>query len=458
MPDSLAEKLYYRLPVFLQNCAFSLYGWHTSRKRYNRHFHEQLARLEQTQWWSAAQIRAFQDEQVALIVRHAYDTVPFYRRWYDENGVDVRQIRGVDDLQRLPILTKQLVRQHQREMVSSAFPSGGLIQSLTSGTTGTPLTIYQTRDALAFRWAVWWRHKGRFGLKPTDRHLTFGARIPIDQNQARPPYWRSDYINNRVYLSTYHVSRRTVRDIVNYLNSTRFEFYEGYPSAMYVLATLMRENGLRLCSRPRHVVTGSDALLPHHAEEIGEVFGAPVTEQYGMAEFAGNLSKCEQGRFHVDFECCHVETLPRSGSDFHSLILTGWGNPAMPFIRYEVGDFGRPVDTPCGCGRQSACLSSIDGRLEDYVVTPDGRRLIGMNQVFEYAKNAREIQIYQSMPASVEFRIVPNPGFGQTDKDALIREFRRRGGGQMEISFRIVETLERSSSGKLKAVISEVKN
>lgn len=457
MPNSALESLYYRMPIALQNGVFSLFCWNLARRRYNRFFHAQLARLKEMEWWSAERIENYQNSRISEIVRHAYETVPFYRRWYDEEGVRVDTIRSKSDLARLPVLTKQMVRENQHDMVSTAFERRSLVRGLTSGTTGTPLNIYLTCEGLAFQRAVWWRHKARFGLIPKDRHLTFGARVPIDQGQKRPPYWRHDYLNNRVYLSTYHISERTVHDIATYLNKEHFDFYTGYPSAMYTLASLMEQAGLRLLNRPKQIVTGADALLSKHVSVMTRVFGAPVTEQYGMVEFAGNMSRCEHGMFHEDFECCVVEAQRHDRSGSHNLLLTGWGNAAMPFIRYEVGDFGVPVGDTCACGRESAGFVSIDGRLEDYVITPDGRQLIGMNQVFEYAENAREMQLYQRTRNEVEFRIVAGEGFGDKDVHALIREFHRRAGiDDITVTISLVDQIRKSPAGKLRAVVSEV--
>lgn len=456
MPAGLIEKLYYRLPVVAQNCLFSAYSWNINRKRYGGGFSQRLAELELTQWWSKEQIADYQNRQVISLVRHAYETVPFYRRWYDQCGVDVYAIKNVDDLSKLPILTKALVRENQHEMLSEKYKGKHLVKGLTSGTTGTPLNIWLTQDSLAFQWAIWWRHKARFGLSPDDRHLTFGARVPVSPDQRRPPYWRKEYFGSRVYLSTYHISENTVRDIVSYLNGQDFAFYTGYPSAIFSLASLIERHGLELTKTPRWVVTGSDALLPDYEKTIVRVFRSPVTEQYGMTEFAGNMSKCEHGKFHVDFECCHVEGSPRGSDDAHALLITGWGNPAMPFIRYELGDLGVADVAGCDCGRSSPCYAKIEGRLEDYIVTPDGRKLIGMNQVFEYAKNARQMQLFQLSGDVVEFRIVPDSGFGEEDKNALRREFIRRAGSGMEIRFKVVDRVELSDSGKTKAVISKV--
>lgn len=456
MPDSFAEKIYYKLPYQLQNIAVSLYGLKLKRDRYGKSFFDNLKSLKESEWKSKEKIEKIQNWNIIKLIHHAYKTVPFYKRWYDESGVEISSINTIDDLPKLPILTKKLVKQHQDKLLSDKFDKGSLKQQLTSGTTGTPLSIYQTQQSLNLQWAVFWRFRERFGMKVGDRHLMFGARLPVSQNQQKPPYWRHDYFNNRVYLSTSHISEKTVLDIVDYLNSTHFDFFTGYPSAMVNLAKLMREKDLKLLNNPKVIFSASDALLKNHEEIISEVFGAPVTEFYGNVEFAGTMSKCEHGRFHVDYEHCFVETQKVEDPESHEMILTGWGNEAMPFIRYKIGDYGVPGDSECDCGRKSNTFASIDGRTEDYVITPDGRKLIGMNQVFEYAENALKIQLLQKMKEEVIFRIVPGEHFSDEDKQALIREFRRRAGNEIEIKFELVNSIEKSPGGKFKAVISKI--
>jgi len=364
MPGSRLEEVYSELPVWLQNGIFSLYGLKLTRMRYSPPFFALLRALKEGEWWSVERICEHQNERIRSVVRHAYRTVPFYRRWYDEHGVDVDAVTTTDDLARLPILSKQTVREHACEMVSSAFAKRNLTKELTSGTTGTPWTIYQTREGAAFQWAIWWRHKARFGLNFGDRHLVFGARVPVSQRQIGSPYWRHDLFNKRVYLSTYHISPASVGAIVDYLNSTHFDFFTGYPSAMYALAALQAAD-LRLTNWPKYIVAGADALTPEFEASIRQVFGVPVTEQYGMAEFAGNMSRCEAGRFHLDFECCHLEQQPIPGGDNqYKLIFTGWGNSAMPFIRYEVGDVGSAAGTgaPAAARRSRSTASTASSR------------------------------------------------------------------------------------------------
>lgn len=457
MPNSLAERIYYASPVWAQNVAFTLKGWQLRRRRYARHFHEHLARLKESENWDAERIAAFKDEHVRRIVAHAYQHTPFYREFFDAHGVGPQEIRGVADLPRLPLLSKQTVRDRQADMIESSW-RGRVVWNLTSGTTGTPICVRLTPEAAAMQWAVWWRHRARFGLKFGDRHLMFGARVPIPADQKRPPFWRHDRATNRVYLSTYHLTPAHLPAIADWLDTQLFDFYTGYPSAMAVLAAYYEDSGRTPRSPPRVIVTGSDALLPAFEQQLARVFKCPITETWGMVEFAANLSKCEHGRFHEDFEIGHIEALPLEGdaAGVVKLVCTGWGNPLMPFIRYDVGDYARVAEGACTCGRASATFLSVEGRTEDYIRTRDGRMAIGMNQVLEYARGAREIQIYQPSLDDLVVRVVPGPGYAPGDEQAVLRELRRRLGDQIIVRFERVAEIPRSGSGKFRAVVSDV--
>jgi phenylacetate-CoA ligase len=459
MPGTFAERIYYRLPVTAQNAVFSLYGLKTSRERYNKHFEPKLTWLKESDWWDKQQIRTYQDQKLREIVAHAAETVPFYQRYWNEHGVRASDVQGLDDLHRLPVLTKTLARQHLQHLISTSYAKSKLFTTLSSGTSGSPIRVRLSPEGLAFQWAVWWRHKARFGITRKHKALMFGARVPIAQNQQEPPFWRRDLFGNRVYLSTYHIKEENVRAIVKMLNAERFEYFTGYPSAMAVLAGLIEQTGVELRSCPKHIVSGSDALLPTFEKTLTRVFRAPVTENYGMAEFAGNMAKCEQGHFHLDFECCAVEEQAIDAVDENqtNLLFTGWGNPAMPFIRYEIGDHGRALGRACSCGRASCAFAGIDGRTEDCIITSDGRAMVGMNQVLEYATGADEMQIYQRSVDKIEVRFVAKGALPPADELALLREFRRRLGPEMTIEFRRVDSIARSASGKFRAVISEVK-
>jgi len=456
MGRGLLQRAYAALPAPLQNLVFSLLGLKLRRQRYGRGFRERLAWLRESEWCTRAQIAEYQRTQLGTLVRHCHETVPYYRELFDRLRLTPDDIREPADLHKLPLLTKEALRQNRDRLVSRAFDRRRLMRVLTSGTTGAPLELLYSRAALQFQWAVWWRHRARFGLRLGDPFLMFGARQPVPITQERPPFWRKNYAFNQTYLSTYHLTPKYMPEIVRWLNGADFDFYTGYPSAMVVLANFIRDAELRLTNRPKYVVSGSDALLPAFERLLREVFGVPVTDQYGAAECCANLARCEHGVYHEDYEFGIIEALenPADPGGARKIVGTGFANYALPLLRYDTGDVGVFSDEPCPCGRQSRVVLRIDGRTEDYVRTPDGRMAVGMNQVFEWVPGAREMQIVQNELERIVVRIVKRDTWGASDEKALLRELRSRLGDAIAIEFQFVAEIPRTASGKFRAVIS----
>lgn len=458
MSRMLAQRMYAALPVWAQNLAFSAIGYRERRRRYGGIFEETLAWLREAEWWDRDAIRRYQDEKLRAVIRHAYETVPHYHDVMNERGLEPADIQTVDDLPKLPVLDKETIKRDPRRLLSSAYDRRQCVSCLTSGTTGKALEFLHSVEAYQFQWAVWWRHRARFGLHRGDPYLMFGARQPVPITQRRPPFWRHNRAYNQTYLSTYHLTPEYMPAILDFLNRTPFAFYTGYASAMAVLANFMRERGLRLQRPPKYIVTGAEAVLPNFERLLGEQFGAPVTDQYGATEFCLNMSRCEHNVYHEDFEFGIIETLPNprdpGGPEF--LVGTGLTDDAMPLIRYQVGDLARFADGLCPCGRQTRYAPFIDGRSEDYVVTPDGRMAVGMNQVFEWAPGAREMQIVQHEVERITVRVVKRDSWSQSDERAILHELRSRVGDRLQIDFEFVDDIPRAPSGKFRAVVSTV--
>lgn len=458
-PFSKISKVYYKLPVSLQNLAFSIGGYINKRNRFGDDFQQKFKFLRESEWFSASEMEDYQNRRLEYLLKNVYPNVPLIKDTFDQNGIRFSDIKNIEDLKKLPIISKDTLRNSSLQYRNLAIPSNHVITALTSGTSGRQLKVFHTKETLSAQWATWARHKARFGIFQGDKYLSFGARVPILASQSKPPFWRRNYALNQVYLSTFHLSKTFLPDIIDFINNETFDYYTGYPSSMYVLASYMKENNIKLLNRPKYVVTGSDALLPQFEKVISEVFGVKVTEQYGMAEACGNYSKCEYGMYHLDAEFGISELIPVDNMPGkYRLVFTSMANDAMPLIRYDMGDYGVPEDMQCKCGRHTPILSSIEGRLEDFITTPDGRKISGMNQVFEWAPNINEIQVYQNDPSSIEVRFIPSLAFVRSELNNLEIEFRKRLGHEIIINFVEVNSIQRSKTGKYKAVISEIKS
>lgn len=185
-----------------------------------------------------------------------------------------------------------------------------------------------------------------------------------------------------------------------------------------------------------------------------------LTTHYGLTESCANAAECELHRLHVDVEFCYLECVDPErqpdGSIRGRIIATGFACPEFPFIRYDTGDMGRwlPESAACDCGRESPVILSIEGRTEDYIVTPEGRRIMRLDYVFKDAVQVKEAQVVQQRLGEVTIRVVARPGYGAEDERNLRREFARWVSSQLEIHFEYVEEIEREANGKFRAVRS----
>lgn len=460
--DNGMEGLYRLLPVPVQNLACTLYGFRERRVRLSRFFWDRYEWLLQTEGASTDEIRAYQDEQVALLIEHAYNSVPYYRRVMDERGLKPKDIVSVQDLRKLPVLLKEDVVGKRADFLSSATNQRQLVPSKTSGTTGTALVFFKSKEAVAFQWAVWWRHRSRFGFRPLTWHLNFTGRPVVPASQSSPPYWRWNLPMRQALISMQQLRPDRVVELAKFVDSHRFPYFTGYPSFIHMFAYLLEDRGIELQSHPKYVFLGAENTYDFQREAIERVLKTRVTDQYGFSEGAGNASKCEYGVYHEDWEFgvleCGDPTLMADGAVRGKIVATGFSNYAFPFIRYEVGDTAvwAPPGYQCPCGRQSRVILRIEGRTEDYVITPEGMRVMRFDYLFKDTESIREAQVVQREEGSIVIRVVKRPTYSRTVEDHIREKVRNWISPSLKVYFEYVDEIPRSRSGKFRAVVSEL--
>jgi phenylacetate-CoA ligase len=455
-------KIYNRLPVFLQNIACSYYGWKQSKIRYNKHYEQSLNSLLQSEKWSRAQIEAYQNEKLSRVITHAYHNVPYYHEIMKARNLTPADIKTKNDLFKLPILTKEIVRNNFPRLISVTADNKKLVYSHTSGTTGKSLKFYTTREMIAYKWAMWWRHRHRFGLHFGDRHVNFTGKPIVPESQLRPPFWRWNFPFNQAIINMHHLTTDKINYINDFLNNHEFVFYSGYPSIIHALVLAAMETGCRLEARPKVITTGAENMYEFQKRDIEKYTKALLTDQYGFSEGCGNASQCPEMVYHEDFEygimeCVDPEPL-ENDKRRGKIVCTGLLNDSFPFIRYEVGDYAtwEKTDYICDCGIQSDTIVKIEGRMDDYVVTPEGRKIMRFDYIFKDTENIKESQIVQEMPDEIIINIVRRTGYSKKDDKNIIDGIHTWISPRFKVHLNYVNEIQRSSNGKFKAVISKL--
>jgi len=460
-PFMRLQPVYERLPVALQNMVVSAAGLRSYRSRVGEPFREAFEELERRDLATPEEVRADQDRRVREMIAWAAETVPYYRRLFRKEGIDPASIRAVEDLAHIPTLDKETVRLIGTELKSDAIPDRLIIPSHTSGTTGKALALYLTREALAWKHAVTMRQRSWFGIELGERYAVFGGQMVVPFSQSRPPFWRFDRARNLTLFSLYHMKPEFLRFYAEELSKPGYAFWQGYPSSISLLCEYLLEGRYDLGeASPRAVFTSSETLLDFQRDRIERATQAPIADLYANAELSVSVIQSPEKRYHVDTEFCAVEIDAHEETEDWirgEVISTGFANKAMPFLRYRTGDVATLLKhATCSSGRSRPILERIDGRIEDYIVTPDGRRIGRMDHIFKDTLDIKEAQIVQRTQEELMVRLVPRATFDESSRRHLEREFRKRLGTSMSIEYELVGMIPREANGKFRAVISEV--
>ena len=324
-----------------------------------------LAELERTQWWPSERIEALQSERLRKLIEHAYSNVSYYRRVMVERGLTPMDITSAADLQKLPIVTKDIIRDNLEEMCSEGPLRNRLVPAHTSGSTGNPLLFYDSIDerrahglARAIRAWEW------AGVRLGDRSLHIHLRSESLPRRKRPVAWVRQELKRVVDVDSGSISEHTLPGIIARMRQIEPFYLGSYPSIIFFIASFIRDSGLS-APHPLAIITGGEQLLDYQRELITDVFGTEPYSNYSSFENWEMASECpSHSGMHVNAEDIILELVDEGGAptprgEHGRILITNLHNYGMPFIRYENGDYSSLAEAPCPCGRGLPLLDSL---------------------------------------------------------------------------------------------------
>lgn len=462
---SALERLYPIMPVWLQNLGISLYGLAWKQERLGGGFQEYVAGFRERDRWSVEEMQSYTDGELRRILRHAMDQVPYYQHTWQKAGLtesDIREIT-IKELARLPITPKRDLRANPDAFVARNIASRHrLLRYHSSGSTGTPVTaICTANDHRRFIAAREVRSFGWAGTSIRAPRSMIGGRLVVPRGIAQPPFHRYNRAERQVYFSAYHISAENIRHYVEALNFYEPVVLTGYAHSHYTLARLLAEQGLSLEYEPHAAVLCSEKLTRPMKSLIKRVLKTRAYEEYGAVENCVLATECECGRLHASPDFGILEVVDEQGQPVPPgvegrIVCTSLLNDAQPLIRYEIGDSGIWSNESCPCGRNHLpVLKEIVGRIEDVIVTPDGRQTVRFHWVFIDLPEVIEGQIIQEALDRFTINVVTTNEPGNEIKDTIKRRFIERI-GPVSIDIQRVPEIPRSERGKFRGVISKV--
>ena len=311
------EKLYEKSPIWFQNWMISLYGAKLAHLRYGNEYHVFLDYLKQRDVSNPQVQKRIQNQLFLDFLHYAVKNSPFYQDFYKD--VDLNQIKSVEDITKLPILTKEILRQNIKK-IYTINPKDGVV-SHTGGTTGKSLQVFFTKQDTQRKLAYLDWFKSLHGFTMTQqRHARFNGKHIVPANQKSKIFWRDNKIIKQRIYSSFFTSEDNIPYYIENLNKYKPEEIDGFVSTMYEIARYMERHRIQPTFSPIAIFPTSETVLPMHRELLSRVFRCPIRDQYASSEGAPFIIEDELGYMH---ECIDTGVFEHIPSYIKFFIISG---------------------------------------------------------------------------------------------------------------------------------------
>jgi phenylacetate-CoA ligase len=442
-----------------KNVAFPLYESGLRRRNTLKY----LRRLEEQQWLSPEEVQEIQWKKLLELLRHAEERVPFYRDRMRAAGLSARAVNSPDDLLRLPMLTRDDVRQNGRALMAEGVSPRELYWTGTAGSTGEPLRFAYSHDsyewrvaaaARADRWAGWDWGRRQFYI--------WGLPLMPEPRLRKLKRRLHERLLNRRIVSSFAFTDRVLEGYAAEYNKFRPAVVVGYTNALYEFARFCLDRGLKLW-RPAGAIASAERLYDHQRTAIAAAFDTGVFDRYGCREMMNMAAECDHHcGLHLNADNIYVEILKdgrlAAPGEPGEVVATDLNNYGMPLIRYSSNDMAVAAGGRCGCGRGLPLLARVEGRILDVIPTPDGRHAPGEFFVYllkDFA-GVRRFQVVQDRTYAVRVLIEPMAGFERESLEVIREHVAAKLGPQTPLSVELVDDIPLTEGGKLRVTKSDV--
>ena len=408
------------------------------------------------QWRSPESLRKRAEKKVIKQIHRAYHKVPYYRKKYDEAGININEIKTLKDLKKLPFVTKDEIRNaFPKEIVARGIDIKKCHYSATTGSTGRSLPFVFSPKTYLFYNTTNFRVYTMFGYRPW--HKSVYIKYTDAHVQSIGPLFRAQHIKSIL----------PVEEQIELLKKGKPDMLVGYASIILEIArTLKPEEAQRI--RPKFISVNSELSTRDQREFISKVFNCPVYDEYSTEETWMIASQCKEHNYHLFIDNVWVEFLDENGEEVKpgkigEMVLTTMNSPAMPFIRYRIGDIGRPSDRSCSCGRGFPLLEAFDGRRDDSFILPSGKfvsslKILNTFTMFikKYLHLMEEFKVIQQERDLVVIKLVKGKEYKEEHFQELIDQLNRIFGEPVTIRVDMVDSIEDTGGVKRKAIESVV--
>ena len=413
--------------------------------------------LNKSQWNSTELVIENQRKSLLKLLQYAYKNNNFYRRRFDVVDFHPDDFRDLKDIENIPILTKDDIRDAGDFMISNGYNRENTIHTRTGGSTGVPLHVYMDEPAHSFKTAATLRHNSWVGLVPgepvaaiwgdTEKKVSLRGKI------------RNLLSTRTFYLDTLKFDEDRLHSFVKNIRSRRPTILIGHAHSIYKFSQYLEQcsiNDIRF----RGVITTAMTLSDSERRLIESTLSSPVFNRYGCEEISIIASESTQhSGMHIFAEGLYIEPVGTDKSQPKEIIITDLLNKAMPLIRYQIGDYGSFESGPCPSGRGLPRFAAVAGRSADFLYKPDGTPVMGisiLDTFIIHIAGIKQAQLVQDKNDHINIALVKAADFGRNTLDELQKTMNTVFGIKMRYSVHYVQSIPLTEMGKYRFSICQL--
>jgi phenylacetate-CoA ligase len=425
------------------------------------------------------QIKKYQDKSLRKILKYAY-TVPMYHKKYKEHGIHPDNIKSVDDINKIPFITKDDLRNnYPNDIIPKGFDIKNSFLVSTSGSTGKPVFMYYDlfstiKHAEGFIRAV--RALGEDWKKTNIVQIIDLAPGTTESAVFRESI--SKFLKKFISMDNikyFHVDEKP-EILIEKLDKINPEIISSDPVILKKLANL-KLNGYGKNINPRYITSSSATLDSYTKKYVEKAFGCKVFNYYATTETGLISFECKKGNYHVNSDYVFLELLddeykPVNSGETGRAVITKLYGGGTPIIRYtDLDDLIVSTNKKCNCGINSPVISDIYGRSIEMIILPNNKsvapfeittipaKLIDKYQTYKI----KQFQIIQHKIDEIEVIVIIDEklrNIGPSVEKILIelkRLFLEKLGNDVKVTVNEVnEIIKEKGSNKVKIVISKI--
>jgi phenylacetate-CoA ligase len=418
----------------------------------------QLMQLQRSQWWPEEKLHRYQDQRLRAIIKYAYETIPLYHQKFKAAGIHPDQIKTVSDLPKIPVLTKQEIQQnYPTNIIAPHIDIKNCWTPFTSGSTGNPVTIVYDDSAESFQKACALRPNLACGQRLFDSWAVIASPRTITRKKKKR-WFQKFGLFSQVCFSLFETPQTHVAE----LEKINPDILDGYTTSLYLIAQeIKRTDNHKI--HPHLVYTTSELLTPQMRTFMNDVFNLEVYDQFGSVEMGRTAWECpEHTGYHMDMEAVVSEFI-RDGEQVTSgergeIVYTNLYNYAMPFIRLRTQDVSIPSNERCPCGRTLPLMKLIEGRVDDFIILPNGRLLPPVTWIILLMYNRiDQFKVIQETVNELRVQVVPKQDMAPDALQKIHDDVVKTTENLVNITIEPVTEIKREPSGKTRPIVSKVK-